>query len=192
METFLNIIPIIVPTIVVVGVMVFVSYRNKNAADNHQVRISPVLCIIFNVVLIIGVAFFIFIMLYTNEYPVFIWILFACMLAVDIILLIAFYHFKITYDETGFYYQNSFGRRKRYEYTDVRSFSIGRIYTFYLQDGKKIKLEWGHENKERFLKAVTEGYIKRQEICCSKYIQINKKQESFIKAFLLLVYAILF
>lgn len=57
METFLNIIPIIVPTIVVVGVMVFVSYRNKNAADNHQVRISPVLCIIFNVVLIIGVAF---------------------------------------------------------------------------------------------------------------------------------------
>ena len=29
METFLNIIPIIVPTIVVVGVMVFVSYRNK-------------------------------------------------------------------------------------------------------------------------------------------------------------------
>ena len=160
METFLNIIPIIVPTIVVVGVMVFVSYRNKNAADNHQVRISPVLCIIFNVVLIIGVAFFIFIMLYTNEYPVFIWILFACMLAVDIILLIAFYHFKITYDETGFYYQNSFGRRKRYEYTDVRSFSIGRIYTFYLQDGKKIKLEWGHENKERFLKAVTEGYYK--------------------------------
>ena len=144
METFLNIIPIIVPTIVVVGVMVFVSYRNKNAADNHQVRISPVLCIIFNVVLIIGVAFFIFIMLYTNEYPVFIWILFACMLAVDIILLIAFYHFKITYDETGFYYQNSFGR----------------IYTFYLQDGKKIKLEWGHENKERFLKAVTEGYYK--------------------------------
>ena len=86
METFLNIIPIIVPTIVAVGVMVFVSYRNKNAADNHQVRISPVLCIIFNVVLIIGVAFFIFIMLYTNEYPVFIWILFACMLAVDIIL----------------------------------------------------------------------------------------------------------
>ena len=133
METFLNIIPIIVPTIVAVGVMVFVSYRNKNAADNHQVRISPVLCI---------------------------WILFACMLAVDIILLIAFYHFKITYDETGFYYQNSFGRRKRYEYTDVRSFSIGRIYTFYLQDGKKIKLEWGHENKERFLKAVTEGYYK--------------------------------
>ena len=62
METFLNIIPIIVPTIVAVGVMVFVSYRNKNAADNHQVRISPVLCIIFNVVLIIGVAFFIFIM----------------------------------------------------------------------------------------------------------------------------------
>ena len=60
METFLNIIPIIVPTIVAVGVMVFVSYRNKNAADNHQVRISPVLCIIFNVVLIIGVAFFIF------------------------------------------------------------------------------------------------------------------------------------
>ena len=57
METFLNIIPIIVPTIVAVGVMVFVSYRNKNAADNHQVRISPVLCIIFNVVLIIGVAF---------------------------------------------------------------------------------------------------------------------------------------
>lgn len=160
METFLNIIPIIVPTIVAVGVMVFVSYRNKNAADNHQVRISPVLCIIFNVVLIIGVAFFNFIMLYTNEYPVFIWILFACMLAVDIILLIAFYHFKITYDETGFYYQNSFGRRKRYEYTDVRSFSIGRIYTFYLQDGKKIKLEWGHENKERFLKAVTEGYYK--------------------------------
>ena len=86
--------------------------------------------------------------------------LFACMLAVDIILLIAFYHFKITYDETGFYYQNSFGRRKRYEYTDVRSFSIGRIYTFYLQDGRKIKLEWGHENKERFLKAVTEGYYK--------------------------------
>ena len=39
-------------------------------------------------------------------------------------------------------------------------FSIGRIYTFYLQDGKKIKLEWGHENKERFLKAVTEGYYK--------------------------------
>ena len=39
METFLNIIPIIVPTIVAVGVMVFVSYRNKNAADNHQVRI---------------------------------------------------------------------------------------------------------------------------------------------------------
>ena len=82
------------------------------------------------------------------------------MLAADIILLIAFYHFKITYDETGFYYQNSFGKRKRYEYADVGSFSIGRTYTFYLQDGKKIKLEWGHENKERFLKAVTEGYYK--------------------------------
>lgn len=160
METFLNIIPIIVPTIVVVGMVVFVSYRNKKAVDNHQVRISPALCIIFNVVLIIGVAFFIFIMLYTNEYPIIIWVLFACMLAADIILLIAFYHFKITYDETGFYYQNSFGKRKRYEYADVGSFSIGRTYTFYLQDGKKIKLEWGHENKERFLKAVTEGYYK--------------------------------
>ena len=99
-------------------------------------------------------------MLYTNEYPIIIWVLFACMLAADIILLIAFYHFKITYDETGFYYQNSFGKRKRYEYADVGSFSIGRTYTFYLQDGKKIKLEWGHENKERFLKAVTEGYYK--------------------------------
>ena len=63
METFLNIIPIIVPTIVAVGVMVFVSYRNKNAADNHQVRISPVLCIIFNVVLNIGVDNFIYIIL---------------------------------------------------------------------------------------------------------------------------------
>ena len=48
---------IIVPTIVAVGVMVFVSYRNKKCADNHQVRISPVLCIIFNVVLIIELLF---------------------------------------------------------------------------------------------------------------------------------------
>ena len=84
METFLNIIPIIVPTIVVVGMVVFVSYRNKKAADNHQVRISPALCVIFNVVLIIGVAFFIFIMLYTNEYPIIIWVLLpVCLLQIS-------------------------------------------------------------------------------------------------------------
>ena len=82
METFLNIIPIIVPTIVVVGVMVFVSYRNKNAADNHQVRISPVLCIIFNVVLIIGVAFFFFFIFYYKYYKFLILFFFCWMVAV--------------------------------------------------------------------------------------------------------------
>lgn len=160
MEVFLKVLPMVLPTIVVIGMMVFVSYRNKKAADNHQVRISPTLCIIFNIVLVIGIAFLIFIMLYTNEYPIIIWVLLASIFIVDIIVLVAFYHFKITYDQTGFYYQSSFGKRKRYEYTEVSCFSVGRTYVFYLQDGKKIKLEWGHENKERFLKAVTEGYYK--------------------------------
>ncbi len=135
METFLNIILIIVLTIVVAGVIVFVSYWNKKTAD-HQVRISLALCIILMRCLSLELLF-IFIMLYTNECPVFVWFYLPCMLAVDIISLTVFYQFKITDNKTGFYYQNSFGKCKRYEYTEVSCFSIGRTYTFYLQDGKR-------------------------------------------------------
>lgn len=64
------------------------------------------------------------------------------MLAVDIISLTVFYQFKITDNKTGFYYQNSFGKCKRYEYTEISCFSIGRAYIFYLQE-KKDKIRMG-------------------------------------------------
>ena len=92
----------------------------------------------FNAVLIIGVAFFLFYYVIYKRMPSFRFGFYLpCMLAVDIISLTVFYQFKITDNKTGFYYQNSFGKCKRYEYTEVSCFSIGRTYTFYLQDGKR-------------------------------------------------------
>ena len=118
--------------------MVFVSLSEQNAADNHQVRISPVLCIILMWYLIIGVAFLILLCLYTNEYPVFIWILFALHACCKISYCsLHFITLKITYDETGFITKILSAGVKDMEYTDVRSFSIGRIYTFICKTEKR-------------------------------------------------------